>query len=151
MGRVMGLGSPGLSVRNTGKANIGSLVLLAAVAGAIFIAVKVVPHYVDHMDVVEAVEAAHNLSGRNTNDSILRAEIRTRTSRMGTHVETDSWGVDQVVPGLGLTDEQILIERSPITENVKIEVVYQREVDFSPFGYSRVLEMRAVKEGIPPR
>jgi len=150
MVRVMGQGPSGLSVRAAGKVNIGMLLFLAVVAGAIFAAAKVVPFYVDHMDVVEAVEAAFNLAGRNTNDGLLRGEIRERTMRMGSHVETDSWGVDQVVPGLGLTDEQILIERSRVTDNVKIEVTYEREVDFSPLPYTRTLQMRAMKEGIPP-
>ena len=131
--------------------NLGTLVVLAAVASAIYVAAKVVPVYVDNLDVKEAVEAAFNLAGRNNNDSILRAEIRERTSQMGSHVETDSWGNDQVVPGLGLTDDQILIERSRVTDNVRIEVVYQREVDLSLFNYVHVLEMRAVKEGLPPR
>lgn len=146
-----GRGPLGTSVRQTGKTNIGMLLFLAVAAVIVFVAAKVVPVYVDHMDVVEAVDATFNLAGRNTNDGILRGEIRSRTMRMGTHVETDSWGVDQVVPGLGLTDDQILIERSRVTENVKIEVAYEREVDFSPFGYKRTLVMRAVKEGIPPR
>ncbi len=131
--------------------NLGNLAVLAAIASAIYVAAKVVPLYVDNMDVQEAVEAAFNLAGRNTNDGILRAEIRDRTSRMGSHVETDSWGNDRVVPGLGLTDEQILIERSRVTENVRIEVTYQREVDFSLFNYVHLVELRAVKEGIPPR
>ncbi len=146
-----GPGFVGLSVRQAGKTNIGMLLFLAVVAGAIFVAAKVVPVYVDHMDVVEAVDATFNLAGRNNNDGLLRGEIRSRTMNMGNHVQTDSWGVDQVVPGLGLTDEQIVIERSRITDNVKIEVTYEREVDFSPFGYTRTLRMRAVKEGIPPR
>ena len=131
--------------------NLGNLVVVAAIAGAIYVAAKVVPLYVDNMDVQEAVEAAFNLAGRNNNDSLLRAEIRDRTSRMGSHVTTDSWGVDHVVPGLGLTDDQILIERSRITDNVRIEVTYQREVDLSLFNYVHMLELRAVKEGIPPR
>lgn len=131
--------------------NLGTLAVLAAIALAIYIAAKVVPLYVDNMDVQEAVEAAFNLAGRNNNDGLLRAEIRDRTSRMGSHVETDSWGNDRVVPGLGLTDEQIIIERSRVTENVRIEVTYQREVDLSLFNYVHAVELRAVKEGIPPR
>ncbi len=131
--------------------NLGNLAVLAAIACAIYVAAKVVPLYVDNLDVQEAVEATFNLAGRNNNDSILRAEIRDRTSRMGSHVETDSWGNDRVVPGLGLTDEQIVIERSRVTENVRIEVTYQREVDLSLFNYVHMVELSAVKEGIPPR
>jgi hypothetical protein len=129
---------------------LGTLAVLAAIVGAIYVAAKVVPIYVDNLDVKEAVEAAFNLAGRNNNDGILRGEIRERTSRMGSHVETDKWGNEQVVPGLGLTDDQIVIERSRITDNVRIEVTYQREVDLSLFNYVHVVELSAVKEGIPP-
>lgn len=131
--------------------NLGMVLLLAAIAGAIYVGAKIAPFYVDNMDVKEAVDAAFNLAGRNTNDSILRAEIRDRTSRMGSHVETDSWGVDHVVPGLGLTDDQIVIERSRITDNVRIEVTYQREAELSLFNRVHVVELRVVKEGIPPQ
>jgi hypothetical protein len=131
--------------------NLGTVAVLAVLACVIYVAAKIVPLYVDNMDVKEAVEAAHNLSGRNSNDSVLRGEIRDRTRRMGSHVETDSWGTERVVPGLGLTDEQITIERSPITDNVKIEVVYEREVELSLFNRVHVVELRAVKEGIPPQ
>ncbi|HYI00299.1 hypothetical protein [Hyalangium sp.] len=124
--------------------------MLAAIASAVYVVAKVVPFYVDHMDVKEAVEATFNLAGRNINDGILRGEIRSRTGRMGSHVETDSWGVDHVVPGLGLTDDMIVIERSRITDNVSIEVSYQREVELSLFNYVHVLQLRAFKEGIPP-
>jgi hypothetical protein len=129
---------------------LGTLVMLALVVGGIYVAAKIVPLYVDNMDVEEAVAATFNLAGRNGNDGLLRGEIRSRTMHMGSHVETDSWGVDHVVPGLGLTDEQIIIERSRVTENVRIEVNYQREVEFALFNYVHVMNMRVVKEGIPP-
>jgi hypothetical protein len=130
--------------------NLGTLTVLAAIASAIYVAAKVVPVYVDNLDVKEAVEAAFNLAGRNTNDGILRAEIRERTSRMGSHIEWDKWGTDQIVPGLGLTDDQIVIERSRVTDNVRIEVTYQRAVDLSLFNYVHVMELSVVKEGLPP-
>jgi hypothetical protein len=139
-----------LNVPNVTK-NLGTIAVVAVLAAVIYVAAKIVPFYVDHMDVKEAVEAAFNLAGRNTNDSILRAEIRDRTKLMGNHVETDSWGVDHVVPGLGLTDDQITIERSRITDNVRIEVLYHREVDLALFNRVHVLELRAIKEGIPPQ
>ncbi|WP_224241124.1 hypothetical protein [Hyalangium gracile] len=129
--------------------NLFSLVVAVAVIAALYVAVKVVPFYVDHMDVVEAVDAAFNLAAQTGNDGQLRAEIRSRTGRMGTHVETDSWGVEHVVPGLGLTDEQIEIERSKITDDVRIEVSYQREVEFGLFNAVHVLNFSARKEGVP--
>jgi len=138
-------------MRNAGKVSLGTLVLLALIAGGIYFVVTVAPFYVDHLDVKEAVSAAHNLAGRNGNDGVLRAEIRERTSRMGEHVEKDTWGVERVVPGLGLTDEQILIERSSVTQNVRIEVFYEREVQLKPSSYIHKLQFTAVQEGIPPQ
>lgn len=137
-------------MRDAGKVDIGTLVLLALIGGGLYFVVMVAPFYVDHLDVKEAVAAAHNLAGKNGNDGVLRAEIRQRTSHMGEHVEHDTWGVEKVVPGLGLTDEQITIERSSVTQNVRIEVAYEREVRFKPSSYVHKMQFSAVKEGIPP-
>lgn len=147
---LLGLSARGLTLPNFIK-NLGTLLGVALIGSVIYVAAKVIPCYVDHMDVKEAVGAAHNLAGRNTNDSILRAEIRDRTKLMGSHVETDKFGVDYVAPGLGLTDDQIVIERSRITDNVLIEVTYQRDVELALFNYVHTLELRVIKEGIPPR
>lgn len=131
--------------------NLITLAVLALVAGVIYVGAKIVPYYVDNMDVEEAVNAAFNLAGRNGNDGILRAEIRSRTMRMGSHMETDTWGVDRVVPGLGLTDDQIAIERSHVTDNVRIEVTYQRDVELALFHRTHTLVFHVVREGIPPQ
>ena len=138
-------------MRNAGKVNLVTLVLLALIAGGLYFVVMVAPFYVDHMDVKEAVAAAHNLAGRNPNDGVLRAEIRGRTTRMGQHLERDTWGVEKLVPGLGLTDDQITIERSGVTQNVRIEVAYDREVQLKPTNYIHTMHFSAVQEGIPPQ
>ncbi len=137
-------------MRHAGKVSLGTLLLLVILGGGIYFVVMVAPFYVDHLDVKEAVSAAHNLAGKNT-DGILIAEIRQRTSQMGSHVERDSWGIEKVVPGLGLTDDQVTIERSSVTENVRIEVAYERQVQLKPLDYVHTLRFRAVQEGIPPR
>ncbi|XXF81111.1 hypothetical protein P2318_15510 [Myxococcaceae bacterium GXIMD 01537] len=127
------------------------MLLLSLIGGGLYAVVVVAPFYVDHLDMKEAVAAAFNLAGRNANDGLLRSEIRERTKHMGTHLERDSWNVERMVPGLGLTDEQITIERSSITGNVRIEVNYDREVEFKPFQYVRTFHFRAVQEGLPPQ
>lgn len=139
------------AVRNHGKVDLGMLVLLALLAGGAYALVMFVPVYVDHLDVKEAVAAAHNMASRNPNDAYLRSEIRQRTGQMSSHVERDTWNVEHVVPGLGLTDDQILIERSSVMDNVRIEVDYDRDVVLKPSNYVYTLHMRAVTEGPPPR
>ena len=138
-------------VRDSGKVSLGTLVLLLLLGGAVYVGALYLPLWVDSLDVKEAVAAAHNLAGRNLNDALLRNEIRTRTAQMGTHEEQDTWGNVRSVPGLGLTDEQILIERNPVTGSVRIEVEWDRVVTLRPTRRAHTFHFRAVKEGIPPR
>jgi hypothetical protein len=137
-------------MRPSGKVSLGNLVLLALVAGAIYYVVIVVPLHVDHLDVKEAVAAVHNQAGRTRNDQQLRFEIRSRTNQMGQHVEYDRFGNPNVVPGLGLTDDQIIIERSNVDNSVRVEVSYSRTVRLKPTQREYTLHFRAVKDGIPP-
>lgn len=133
----------------SGKVSLGTLILFAAIAGAVYMAVMVVPFYVDNFDVKEAVAVAHNLAGRNNPDAILRSTIRQRTSQMGNHWERDQFDRAYLAPGLGLTDDQIFIERSEVTQNVRIEVRYDRVVRLKPTDRTYTLHFSVVKEGIP--
>ena len=139
------------AVRDSGKVSLGTLVLLLLLGGAVYVVALYVPLYVDSLDVKEAVAAAHNLAGRNLNDAVLRGEIRQRTSEMGTHEEPDGWGGLRTVPGLGLTDEQIRIERNGVTGSVRIEVLWDRTVTLKPTRRTHTFHFRVLKEGIPPR
>jgi hypothetical protein len=133
----------------SGKISFGGLVLLTLVAGGIYLGVMIVPFYVDNLSVKEAVAAAHNQAARTSEDSALRTIILERTSQMGNHWERDEFDRDILVPGLGLTEEQILIERSEVTPSVRIQVDYSRRVRFKPTKYVHTLNFRVVKEGIP--
>ncbi len=133
----------------SGKISLGGLVLLSLIGGGIYVAATLVPFYVDNLDVKEAVAAAHNRSGQTKDDGIVRNTIIERTSQMGTHWERDQFDQDVLVPGLGLTDEHILIERSDVTPSVRIQVDYTRRVRFKPTKYVRTLSFSVVKDGIP--
>ena len=139
------------AVRESGKVSLGTLVLLLLLGGAVYVASLWVPLWVDSLDVKEAVEVAHNLAGHGTDDAVLRNEIRARTSRMGSHVEPDGWGGLRTVPGLGLTDEQIEIERNPVTGSVRIAVSWDRPMLLKPTRRVQLAHFHVVKEGIPPR
>jgi hypothetical protein len=119
-------------------------------SAAIYAIVIIAPLYVDNLDVKEAVGAAHNLSGRVSNDGQLRNEIRNRTMHLASHYEKDIYGRTNLVKGLGLKDEQIIIERNPITQNVRIEVNYERQVQLKPIQKWRVMRFKVVREGPPP-
>jgi len=132
----------------SGKISFGGLVLLILVVGGIYLGAMFVPFYVDNMDVKEAVAAAFNRSPTADDDSLVRLIIE-RTSQMGTHWETDQFDQDILVPGLGLTADNITIERSTVSPNVRIEVEYTRRVRLKPTHNVRVVRFHVVKEGIP--
>lgn len=139
----------GLMRHPSGKISFGGLVLLSLVAGGIYLGVMFVPFYVDNLDVKEAVAAAHNRAAQTTDDDSLRNTIIERTSHMGTHWERDQFDRDILVPGLGLTRDQILIERSDVTPSVRIQVDYERRVRLKPTNHVHTLHFSVVKEGIP--
>jgi hypothetical protein len=139
----------GLMRHPSGKISLGGLVLLSLVAGGIYLAVMFVPFYVDNLDVKEAVAAAHNQAAQSATDSMLRNTIIERTSQMGTHWERDQFDQDILVPGLGLTDENILIERSDVTGKIRIQVDYTRRVRLKPTKNVRTVSFSVVKDGIP--
>lgn len=133
----------------SGKVSFGGLVLLTLVAGVIYLGVMIVPFYVDNLDVKEAVAAAHNRIIQGADDESLRNSIIDATSRMGSHWERDQFDRDILEPGLGLTDEQIVIERSGVTSDVRIQVDYDRWVRFKPTSIQHKLHFSVVKDGVP--
>ena len=103
-----------------------TLGVLVVWAGIIF-----VPVWADNFDVKEGVAAAFNRAGRDS-DEQMRATIRTYTEKVGTHKETDEFGYLVEKTGLGVTDEQITIERDTVRNRVLVQVNYVREVKLKP-------------------
>lgn len=133
----------------SGKVSFGGLVLLTLVAGVVYLGVMLAPIYVDNFDVKEATTMAFNRIPKGLDDEGIRTLILERTGRVGTHWERDQFDRDILVPGLGLTNEQILIERSGVTAHVRIQVDYSRRVRFKPTNIVRTIQFHVVKEGIP--
>jgi hypothetical protein len=133
----------------SGKVSFGGLLLLALVAGAVYAGVMIAPVYVDNFDVKEAATIAFNRIPQGISDESIRALILERTGRVGNHWERDQYDRDILVPGLGLTEEQIHIERSGVSAHVRIQVDYSRRVRFKPSNVVRTVNFHVVKEGIP--
>jgi hypothetical protein len=125
------------------------MVFLALLAGGIYLGVMLLPVYVDNFTVREAVTVAHNRAAQGADEAMLRNVIIERTSRLGYHWERDRFDQSIRMPGLGLTDEDITIERSSVSESLRIEVNYERRIRFVPSKYVRTLRFRVVKEGVP--
>src|SRR5947209_8298304 len=120
-------------MRAAGKVNLVALVLLAGAAGAIYWLIFFIPVYLDNIDVKNAVEAAYNRAA-SLDDVTIRGQIKAEASRFGTHIEDDGFGNMVEKQGLGLTDEQIVIERDEVLKTVLVRVDYAREVKLKPFG-----------------
>lgn len=133
----------------SGKVSFGGLVLLTLVAGVIYLGVMFAPLYVDNFDVKEAATIAFNRVQQGLDDDGIRTVIIERTSRVGSHWERDQFDRDILVPGLGLTAEQIHIERSGVTAHIRIQVDYSRRVRLKPTKAVRTVNFHVVKEGIP--
>lgn len=137
-------------MRPYGRINLVSLILIAAVVGGLYAVVMIGPIYADNIDVREAVNQAFNQIARNT-EEFVRANLREKLRMVGKHKETDEFGYEKEVPGLGLTDDQIVIERNDPAGTVRIEVSYEREVDLKPFNKTIRLQFNEHKEGPIPR
>lgn len=114
-----------------GETDWSLMLMIAAAIAAIYCGIIFLPVWADNFDVREAVAAAYNTSGRN-DDEKLRELIRERTKETATHLAVDEFGYAVEKPGLGLTDEQILIERDTVRGQIKVEVKYQRRVKMKP-------------------
>lgn len=137
-------------MRPYGRINLVGLILMAAIVGGIYAVVMIGPIYADNIDVQEAVNQAFNQIPRNT-DEYVRVTLREKLRMVGKHKETDEFGYEKEVPGLGLTDDQIIIDRNDPASTVRIEVNYEREVDLKPFNKTIRLQFNPHKEGPIPR
>jgi hypothetical protein len=130
------------------NAHPGTVIFFGVLAAALYAVVLAGPLYVDNLDIREAVAVAHRQAGEKTDDH-LRSLIQNRTRAVGSHWEEDEQGQAHVVPGLGLTEEQILIERDPYTTSVRIAVEYERHVRLVPTSRYWTLDFGAEQSGIP--
>lgn len=123
--------------------------MIAAAIAAIYCAVIFLPVWADNFDVKEAVAAAFNTSGRN-DDEKMRELIKARTAQTATHTETDEFGYTVEKPGLGLTDEDILIERDTVQNKIKVQVNYERKVKLKPLKKIVRWKFKVKREGPIP-
>lgn len=137
----------------SGRINLFSLALVGAIFTGMYIVVVFAPAYADDVDVREAVTAAYNSSGRQPDDE-LRRMIQDRLNQapgVGTHKEDDGFGNIVERPGLGLTDEQVIIERDEVRGMISIRVEYARDVLLRPTKRIYKLAFSVRKEGPIPR
>ncbi len=123
-----------LRVKPYGKANLASILLVLAVAVGIWLGALFTPIYLDNLNVKDAVAAAYADVNLGKTDEQIRNRIieDLNSNKVGTHQEHDRFGELVNVPGLGLTTENITIDRNDVARTVRIRVDYDREVRLKP-------------------
>lgn len=106
-----------------GKIDLVGFLLLVVIASGIYAALMFVPVYIDNLYVSQALTVGSNLASRGFTEDKVRMEIRERLRNGG----------DNAVPGLNLTDDQIVIERNETTQMVSVRLDYARNVRLEPF------------------
>ena len=121
-------------MRPTGKINLIAVVVLAAVLGGFWWLLNYAGVYLDNLDVRDAVKGAYN-SAWHVPDHQLRFEIlhKVNSSTVGWHEETDQYDRTERKKGLGLTDEDVTVERDEVTNTIKITASYKRKVYLWPW------------------
>ncbi len=133
-------------LRARGAVNLVTLFLLLALVAAGYAAWLLVPLYLDNLDMREAVTATFNRMGADPEDARIRNYLVGRAKGIGTHWETHS-GERVEKPGLGLTEEDVVIERDPAAQTGRVQVDYQREVRLWPTDAYKTLDFHVEKAG----
>jgi hypothetical protein len=119
-------------VRNTrGAVSVVSLVLLLGLVAAAYAGWLYIPAYLDNFDVREASSAAFNRMATDSENERIRFFLLDRMKRIGTHWENEG-GTYEEKPGLGITDEDVHIDRDAAEHTARIQVDYQRQVKLWP-------------------
>ncbi len=129
------------------KNRLSTFIFLAVGAVAVYSAILLTESFFDNYEVKQAVAIAHD-GARQSGDGVLRAQILNGSRQVGSHWEQTGDGNIREVNGLGLKDENVLIQRD--RGSVLIRVNYQRRIRLKPSDLFITLNYNVEKEG-PPR
>jgi hypothetical protein len=124
------------------------MLLVLAVGG--YLGWLLVPLWLDNLDMREASTATLNRLASNPDVEAVRVFYLDRSKRIGTHWVTEG-GTRVEKPGLGLTADDIVIERDPFEHTAHIQVDYQREVKLWPTERFATFDFHVEKAGRLPQ
>lgn len=111
-----------------GRIQILTMLLILGVGGVGYWSFFHVPLYLDNMTVRDAVASAANSAKQETDDRIMTMLLnKVNAPTTGTHRSEDDEGNKVVKGGLGLTEDDVLIERDSETKKIRVKIVYTRE------------------------
>jgi hypothetical protein len=120
-------------MRASGKVNFVALLMLLAIGGGVYLVAIYSGVYLDNLDVKQQMKAGFNDWGVK-NEATIRTQLlrKLNDKELGWHREEDEYGEEHVRPGLGITDEQLVIEADTVSRQLSMRLEYDREVQFKP-------------------
>ncbi len=117
--------------RPTGRINLIGLILTLAVVAFVYSCIFFAKPILDNLDVKEQMSAAYN-QGTLLDDQAIKRFIEKQTESVGEHDADDGFGNIRSAPGLGLTDDDITVDRDTVAKTIVIRVDYARKVLLRP-------------------
>jgi hypothetical protein len=127
--------------------NLVNLTLLLLVGGATYAGWLLIPLWLDDLDVREAVSAGWGQLSYEPSDQRIRDSVLVRLRPVGTHWEEQD-GKQVEVRGLGLTAQDIQIERDAVASTGRVAIDYTRTVKLKPFERYYPVHFLAERSGI---
>jgi hypothetical protein len=137
-------------VNASGKISLPNLILLAAVASAIYFGVLLFPVMLDNFEVQDTINKAVNRS-HQVDDRALRGLVASGLARVGTHYAPNPFGELVEVQGLGVKPEEVIVERNTVTQTIRVAVPYQRQIRLKPTQKFITLRFHPEREGSTTR
>ncbi len=130
----------------SGKISLPNLILLLVVASAIYLGVLLFPVMLDHFEVKNQINVALNRAYQ-LEDRRLAGQIAEGLGRVGTHWTANPYGELEEAVGLGVTAEQIVVERNTVAQTIRIAVPYERQVRLKPTQKFLTIRFSPEREG----
>lgn len=125
---------------------------LGLIAGVIWAAILFAGPVLDNLDVKNAIAEA--LNQRHASEEQLELYILNKVNgapgvpnAVGSHFEVNALGEEVELPGLGLTTDNVFVDRNTVTGLQTITVDYTRTVVIKPLSQRVTLHFRPSKTG----
>jgi hypothetical protein len=126
-------------------------VTIAGVAAACYVAALSIPLYMDHFEVQDICNSAFNKfkdhGAEGTKGEILR---KLNAVPWAVHLEEDEGGEQKEVAGLGLTEDEVIVDYDENTKMLNVHLEYTRTVVLKPSQKTRSVKFTFHRRERPP-
>ena len=109
-----------------------TLLLLAVVGGAGYLAWVWLPIYFDHYTVKQVVTDYMNQAVKNPDDAELRRGMVAKIHSLGQIDTVDQWNRPVKVPAIPVVESEVIWQRDVATKSLRVAFEYERQVHY-PF------------------